>query len=284
MVKIKIRDRKLIVQDILVFNKNRDRIVRMITSCKGKVLEKELRDQFISITSGFYELVIAEAMAYILGFEYVLSNANEILEPGIYWNGRLEEGIAFMAPQGLSDIEIHLESKSAIIEVSLGLSERSIYRELKETIRHTTLLGEPDYRLLILPSIDLKPLSSIYSAGVILTDTSKLCELLMEERTLKNLEELIETFKKGPGTIDHYNFVPTSLNDDLRICRHGQECIKQMFLNLGVLTDEEALIMYGIMLLLEGLPYIKLDLLFGKMYQSLAFLLLKYARNCKHSH
>jgi hypothetical protein len=114
----------------------------------------------LSIVIGSFELLTALSIARLLGIKVYARTSNGDPSVGngrlLLWNGFLvEEGeftVSFMSPEGVPDMELHEGGSCTLIEVTLGLAERTILYELREALRHKpTLECNVSRRILVTP-------------------------------------------------------------------------------------------------------------------------------------
>jgi hypothetical protein len=114
----------------------------------------------LSIVIGSFELLTALSIAKLLGIKVYARTSDG--EPGIgdgrllLWNGFLvveeEFTVPFMSPEGIPDMELHEGGSCTLIEVTLGLAERTLLYELGEALRHKpTLECNVSRRILVTP-------------------------------------------------------------------------------------------------------------------------------------
>ncbi len=113
----------------------------------------------LSIVIGSFELLAALSIAKLLSVKVYARTSNG--EPSIsdgrllLWNGFLVEEeftVPFMSPKGIPDMELHEGGSCTLIEVTLGLAERTLLYELREALRHKpTLECNVSRRILVTP-------------------------------------------------------------------------------------------------------------------------------------
>jgi hypothetical protein len=114
----------------------------------------------LSVVIGSFELLTALSIAKLLGIKAYARTSNG--EPSIgdgrllLWNGFLVEEedftVPFMSPEGVPDMELHEGGSCTLIEVTLGLAERTLLYELGEALRHKpTLECNVSRRILVTP-------------------------------------------------------------------------------------------------------------------------------------
>lgn len=123
-------------------------IINLWEEYDGKVAE-----EVISIVSGAYEFLVALAFAKLHNVDVYAWSSNCGKEGAsaiksskfLLWNGSLDFKDDFIVPYmsraGLSDIELCEGYSCALIEVTLGLSPRTLYYELNEILKHSSALG-----------------------------------------------------------------------------------------------------------------------------------------------
>jgi hypothetical protein len=101
----------------------------------------------LSIVIGSFELLTALSIAKLLGIKVYARTSNG--EPSVgngrllLWNGFLVEEeftVPFMSPEGIPDMELHEGGSCTLIEVTLGLAEKTLLYELGEALRHKPTL------------------------------------------------------------------------------------------------------------------------------------------------
>jgi hypothetical protein len=114
----------------------------------------------LSIVIGSFELLTALSIARLLGVKvYARTGDGEPSMGGgrlLLWNGFLvEEGeftVSFMSPEGVPDMELHEGGSCTLIEVTLGLAEKTLLYELGEALMHKpTLECNVSRRILVTP-------------------------------------------------------------------------------------------------------------------------------------
>ena len=114
----------------------------------------------LSIVIGSFELLTALSIARLLGIKVYARTSNGDPSVGngrlLLWNGFLvEEGeftVSFMSPEGVPDMELHEGGSCTLIEVTLGLAEKTLLYELGEALRHKpTLECNVSRRILVTP-------------------------------------------------------------------------------------------------------------------------------------
>jgi hypothetical protein len=113
----------------------------------------------LSIVIGSFELLTALSIAKLLGIKAYArtSNGDPSIGNGrlLLWNGFLVEEeftVPFMSPEGIPDMELHEGGSCTLIEVTLGLAERTLLYELREALRHKpTLECNVSRRILVTP-------------------------------------------------------------------------------------------------------------------------------------
>jgi hypothetical protein len=114
----------------------------------------------LSIVIGSFELLTALSIAKLLGIKVYARTSNGELSIGdgrlLLWNGFLvveeEFTVPFMSPKGIPDMELHEGGSCTLIEVTLGLAERTLLYELREALRHKpTLECNVSRRILVTP-------------------------------------------------------------------------------------------------------------------------------------
>jgi len=113
----------------------------------------------LSIVIGSFELLTALSIAKLLGIKVYARTSNG--EPSVgngrllLWNGFLVEEeftVPFMSPEGIPDMELHEGGSCTLIEVTLGLAEKTLLYELGEALRHKpTLECNVSRRILVTP-------------------------------------------------------------------------------------------------------------------------------------
>ena len=264
---LRVRESSRVACDIYLFDMKGREMARSIAELCSLVEDRARL--IVEVVSGFYEYLIAETLALLLGFSRV-SLPKEVVGDGVYWNGSFKGGVAFMAPPGLPDIEVHAYGERAVVEVTLGFSEEHVYRELGEALRHETRVGEPDYRLLVLPSYAPQ---SLRVSGVILLENLALAYMLVSGRKARRVGELVyracsvdsstmperikQTARRILGkSLLEYGEVGRGLGPR-RACTSWSETYRVV---------SEALIR-------EAQPYLEAGLLFGKALESIALIL-----------
>jgi hypothetical protein len=123
-------------------------IINLWEEYDGKVAE-----EVISIVSGAYEFLVALAFAKLHNVDVYAWSSNcgkegaSAIESSkfLLWNGLLDFKDDFIVPYmsraGLSDIELCEGYSCVLIEVTLGLSPRTLYYELNEILKHSSALG-----------------------------------------------------------------------------------------------------------------------------------------------
>jgi hypothetical protein len=113
----------------------------------------------LSIVIGSFELLTALSIAKLLGIKVYARTSDGAPSIGdgrlLLWNGFLVEEeftVPFMSPEGIPDMELHEGVSCTLIEVTLGLAERTLLYELGETLRHKpTLECNVSRRILVTP-------------------------------------------------------------------------------------------------------------------------------------
>jgi hypothetical protein len=113
----------------------------------------------LSIVIGSFELLTALSIAKLLGIKAYARTSNGDPSMGngrlLLWNGLLVEEeftVPFMSPEGVPDMELHEGGSCTLIEVTLGLAERTLLYELGEALRHKpTLECNVSRRILVTP-------------------------------------------------------------------------------------------------------------------------------------
>jgi len=115
--------------------------------------DEKVAEEVISIVSGAYEFLVALAFAKLHNVDVYAWSSNcgkegaSAIESSkfLLWNGLLDFKDDFIVPYmsraGLSDIELCEGYSCALIEVTLGLSPRTLYYELNEILKHSSALG-----------------------------------------------------------------------------------------------------------------------------------------------
>lgn len=115
--------------------------------------DEKVAEEVISIVSGAYEFLVALAFAKLHNVDVYAWSSNcgkegtSTIESSkfLLWNGLLDFKDDFIVPYmsraGLSDIELCEGYSCALIEVTLGLSPRTLYYELNEILKHSSALG-----------------------------------------------------------------------------------------------------------------------------------------------
>jgi hypothetical protein len=113
----------------------------------------------LSIVIGSFELLTALSIAKLLGIKVYARTSNGESSVGngrlLLWNGFLVEEeftVPFMSPEGIPDMELHEGGSCTLIEVTLGLAEKTLLYELGEALRHKpTLECNVSRRILVTP-------------------------------------------------------------------------------------------------------------------------------------
>jgi len=115
--------------------------------------DEKVAEEVISIVSGAYEFLVALALAKLYNISVYAWSSNcskgnaSIIESHkfLLWNGLLDFKdnflIPYMSRASLPDIELCEESSCTLIEVTLGLSSKTLYYELNEVLNHSSALG-----------------------------------------------------------------------------------------------------------------------------------------------
>lgn len=139
--------------DELCFILSKKRVfARYIIDLQGEYDEKVVKE-VISVVSGAYEFLIALVLAKLYNANVYAWSSNCVKESTstigedefLLWNGLLSFKDNFLVPYmskaGLPDIELCEGSSCTLIEVTLGLSPRTLYYELNEILNHSSALG-----------------------------------------------------------------------------------------------------------------------------------------------
>ena len=113
----------------------------------------------LSIVIGSFELLTALSIAKLLGIKVYARTSDGAPSIGdgrlLLWNGFLVEEeftVPFMSPEGIPDMELREGVSCTLIEVTLGLAERTLLYELGEALRHKpTLECNVSRRILVTP-------------------------------------------------------------------------------------------------------------------------------------
>jgi len=115
--------------------------------------DEKVAEEVIPIISGAYEFLVALAFAKLHNVDVYAWSSNcgkegaNAIESNkfLLWNGLLDFKDVFIVPYmsraGLSDIELCEGRSCTLIEVTLGLSPRTLYYELNEILEHSSVLG-----------------------------------------------------------------------------------------------------------------------------------------------
>ncbi|RLE87439.1 MAG: hypothetical protein DRJ67_04790 [Thermoprotei archaeon] len=264
---LRVREGSRIACDIYLFDMKGREMARSIAELCNLVGDEARL--IVGVLSGFYEYLIAESLASLLGFSRV-SLPKEFVGDGVYWNGSFKGGMAFMAPPRLPDIEVHAYGERAIVEVTLGFGEEHVYRELGEALRHETRFGEPEYRLLVLPSYAPR---SLRIRGVTLLKNLALAYVLVNGRKVKGLRELVhEVSTLDIGTV--HKEVKRAVRRILSENSSNSNKVRKILERCKLCTSWSAI--YRIVseaLIRKAQPYLETGLLFGKTLESIALIL-----------
>jgi hypothetical protein len=158
----------------------------------------------LSIVIGSFELLTALSIAKLLGIKVYARTSNG--EPSVgngrllLWNGFLVEEeftVPFMSPEGVPDMELHEGGSCTLIEVTLGLAERTILYELREALRHKPMLEcNVSRRILVTPHYgwDLEEIArfveSRFKGAVQVHSIHSIVERLCRSEGLKSVGDL----------------------------------------------------------------------------------------------
>jgi hypothetical protein len=239
----------------------------------GKLAELAQESGFgkvaLSIVIGSFELLTALSIAKLLGIGVYARTGNG--EPSIgderllLWNGFLTEGeftVPFMSPEGAPDMELHEEGSCTLIEVTLGLAERTLLYELGEALRHKpTLECNVSRRILITPhhGRDLNEIvrfvENKFKGVVWVHSIYSIVEHLCRSGSLKDIEDLgkpsyknaVSCCESGVKEIEGMvmNLKMASKANDWRsiaeeLRKSGYMVIPALVYKIGLLVEESA--------------------------------------------
>jgi hypothetical protein len=139
--------------DELCFILSKKRVFTRFIMNLQEEYDEKVAEEVISIVSGAYEFLVALAFAKLHNVDVYAWSSNcgkegtSAIESSkfLLWNGLLDFKDDFIVPYmsraGLSDIELCEGYSCALIEVTLGLSPRTLYYELNEILKHSSALG-----------------------------------------------------------------------------------------------------------------------------------------------
>ncbi len=142
----------LLLDELCFILSKKSFIAHSIIDLQEEYDEKVVKE-VISIVSGAYEFLVALAFAKLHNVDVYAWSSNcgkegaNAIESSkfLLWNGLLEFKNDFIVPYmsraGLADIELCEGYSCTLIEVTLGLSPRTLYYELNEILEHSSVLG-----------------------------------------------------------------------------------------------------------------------------------------------